>query len=133
MAVSMLFGAGHVLKGNTGSIYKPWGANSEEALATYDYINEHLNQDDVVLFFKPRVLCLYTEVRSFVNDPDVTGVIEKADYILDFLEDGSFRNYIQTHQDTLELLLKTNRLRLYKLKKSVESHPVAGSADLLRQ
>ena len=47
---------------------------------TFAYIRDNLNEDDVVFFFKPRVLYYYTDVSSYYwFDADH---LDLADYVL---------------------------------------------------
>lgn len=53
---------------------------SEDAVDTFAYIRDNLNEDDVVFFFKPRVLYYYTGVSSYYwFDADH---LDLADYVL---------------------------------------------------
>ena len=110
-------GGFYVIKGTTGSPAKEKGANSDNALAAYAYINDYLEPDDVVVFFKPRVLCLYTDVYSYTNDPNLPETIGDADYLLNYTGNGTYNEYIQNHQDSLIVQYSNDEFTLYRIEK----------------
>ena len=57
-------------------------AESETAEELYQYIDSNLDKEDVVYFFKPRVLYWSTGVNSYFWGLDDTDHLDKADYVL---------------------------------------------------
>ena len=127
MAVSVVIGGYRIASGDTGSVEKENAANSEEALAVYSYINDHLDKDNVVLFFKPRVLYLYTGVLSYTNDTELPETINDADYLLNYTGDQRFNDYINDHEDFLSLKFENEKFNLYEIDK------LSGGEELNKQ
>ena len=57
-------------------------SESTKAREVYQYIDDHLNTNDVVYFFKPRVLYWSTGVDSYFWGLDDVDHLDKADYVL---------------------------------------------------
>ena len=57
-------------------------AESDTAEELYRYIDQNLDKEDVVYFFKPRVLYWSTGVNSYFWGLDDTDHLDKADYVL---------------------------------------------------
>ena len=55
---------------------------TEDALDTYEYINQNISEDSVIYFFKPRVLYLHTDVYAYYWDDDNPDRLNLADYVL---------------------------------------------------
>lgn len=88
-------------------------ADSEYAQEFYAYINENISDDEVIYFFKPRVLYLYTNVYSYnwYNDIDH---MEAADYIAVCEEDGYDRVHAYA-QEYGTLVYENEMFCLYEL------------------
>lgn len=88
-------------------------ADSAEAQEFYAYVNEHISDDEVIYFFKPRVLYLYTNVYSY-NWYNETDHMEMADYIAVCEDDGYDR--VRAYAQEYGTLIYENRLfSLYEL------------------
>ncbi len=88
-------------------------ADSVSAQEFYDYVNENIRDDEVIYFFKPRVLYLYTNVYSY-NWYDEVDHMDAADYIAVCEEDG----YNRVHEYAKEhgtLVYENEMFRLYEL------------------
>lgn len=55
---------------------------TEDALDTYEYINQNISENSVIYFFKPRVLYLHTDVYAYYWDDDNPDRLDLADYVL---------------------------------------------------
>ena len=117
LVLCMVFGVIKVANGYTGSPEKGEGSNSDDAMAVYAYINENLDSDDVVVFFRPRILCLYTQVNSYTNSTDIPETIGDADYLLNYCGDSRYQDYINSHRDSLKVEYTNSQFRLYKIVK----------------
>lgn len=88
-------------------------ADSAEAQEFYAYVNEHISDDEVIYFFKPRVLYFYTNVYSY-NWYNETDHMEMADYIAVCEDDGYDR--VRAYAQEYGTLIYENRLfSLYEL------------------
>ncbi len=58
-----------------------YGAFSANAMQSYAYIKENTSDNDIIAFFKPRVLLLNTNRRGFALNADRSN-LKKADYLL---------------------------------------------------
>ncbi len=115
---SIVIGITMISCGFTKSPPEVISANSADALAVYDYINENLTEEDTVIFFKPRVLSLYTCVNSYTNSMDEPETIEGADYILDYAGDGRYDEYIQDNWNSLVVVYNNPRFSLFRIVKT---------------
>lgn len=96
----------------------PIDAYSTDALNTYQYINDHISDDSVIYFFKPRVLYLNTNNYCYTgeDDPDM---IEEADYVLFWCND--FQDKIKERvmdNDDYSLIYQNDQFFLYESHKS---------------
>ena len=117
LILCMLFGALRIAAGDTASPKPIESVNSQYALEVYDYINENLSKDDVVIFYRPRILRLYTDVYSYTNDTDLPETIGDADYILNYSGDSRYLDYINRNRDSLDQQFANRMFRLYKIDK----------------
>ena len=113
----MLFGAIRIARGDTASTKVIESVNSQYALEVYDYINENLDTDDVVIFYRPRILRLYTDVYSYTNNTELPETIGDADYILNYAGDNRYIEYIIKNKDSLEQKFSNGYFKLYKIDK----------------
>ncbi len=88
-------------------------ADSEYAQEFYAYINENISDDEVIYFFKPRVLYLYTNVYSY-NWYNEIDHMEAADYIAVCEEDGYDRVHAYA-QEYGTLVYENEMFCLYEL------------------
>lgn len=117
LILCMVFGAIRIARGDTASPKLEESVNSQYALEVYDYINENLSKDDVVIFYRPRILRLYTDVYSYTNNTDLPETIGDADYILNYSGDSRYFDYINGNKESLELQFSNRQFRLYKIDK----------------
>ena len=113
----MLFGAVRIANGAIASAPLEESVNSQYAMEMYDYINNNLSGDDVVIFYRPRILRLYTDVYSYTNNTDLPETIGDADYILNYSGDSRYFDYINANRDSLEQQFGNRLFRLYKIDK----------------
>ena len=113
--LSIIMGITLISIGGTLSERQPLSVNQPCALEAYSYINAHLDKNDVVIFMRPRALCLYTDVYSFSNRAALEETGVKADYILRYSGDGSYDKYINEHKDDLTEQFHNERFTLYKI------------------
>lgn len=74
---------------------KYYPANNVQSQAIYTYIKEHTQSQDVIIFFKPRVLYLFTNRLSFATH--TLDKLLEAQYLLDYRGlsvDESFMPYL---------------------------------------
>ena len=116
--LSILMGIVLISIGVAKSERQVLSVNQPLALEAYSYINAHLDKDDVVIFMRPRALCLYTDVYSFSNKAALEETDIKADYILRYSGDGSYDKYINEHKDDLIEQFNNERFTLYKIAKN---------------
>lgn len=88
-------------------------ADSIQAQELYAYINEKVSDDEVVYFFKPRVLYLYTNVYSY-NCYNEVDHMDAADYIAVCEEDGYDRVHAYAQQHGT-MVFQNEMFRLYEL------------------
>lgn len=117
LLLCMLFGAVRIANGAIASAPLEESVNSQYALEMYDYINNNLSKDDVVIFYRPRILRLYTDVYSYTNNTDLPETIGDADYILNYSGDSRYFDYINANRDSLEQQFGNRLFRLYKIDK----------------
>ena len=55
---------------------------STEMQSIYAYINEHVSDDEIFVFHKPRVLRLFTDNNGFYLEDFSSNKVEKVDYLL---------------------------------------------------
>ena len=77
-------------RGEVGDLvdFGPYAKNSSDA---FDFVRHNTNDDDVIAFFKPRVLSYLTDRRSLL-ELDFEGLVSgRSDYVLMF--ESSLPNY----------------------------------------
>jgi hypothetical protein len=57
------------------------GPYTKESVGLFDYISKHTNNEDVIIFYKPRVLSLYTDRRAVALSDIKSIMASKASYI----------------------------------------------------
>lgn len=88
-------------------------ADSEMAEAFYAYVNDNISDDEVIYFFKPRVLYLYTNVYSY-NWYNEIDHMDMADYIAVCVEDGYDRVHAYAKENGT-LVYENEMFCLYEL------------------
>lgn len=114
--ICMILGGWSIVRGITASAKKEEAVNSEDALAVYSYLNTYLKKEDVVVFFKPRALCLYTDVYAYTNELDSLEDLRDVDYILNYTNDKSFEEFISSHLESLQLQYNNEQFYLYSVR-----------------
>ena len=77
LSVTIIFSIGAIIfNPNSNQAY------TDEAVATYNFINENISDDKIIFFFKPRVLYLNTNNYSYFYWEDDEQSLRKADYVL---------------------------------------------------
>lgn len=99
--------------------FKGYGFNDIDNQPTYEifeYIDENIGDDEVVHFFRPRVLYYFTNVNSYTSG-DVAEDLGLADYVL--LDNWNNEKHIEEAvlDDTAyELIFSNDVYRLWKKK-----------------
>ena len=110
--VSLLFNLKYFAHPNPPNVYQ---AYSKEATATYEFINENISDDNVIFFFKPRVLYLNTNVYAYFN---VGGeeVFNLANYVSFTVEDDldDLKKIVET-SPKYQLEYVNEKFALYKI------------------
>lgn len=78
---------------------------SETAREAYDYITENTEEDDIVVFFKPRVMWLNTHRKSIsVSEPNMEK-LDEVDYVLleKSMEDDVLKEYCEAEDNAQEV------------------------------
>lgn len=90
-------------------------AYTPEAMEAYEFIKANTGEEDVIMFFKPRVLWLNAGRYSYNTYDDVND-LEKSDYVFFFIKDNftNLRNHVNTHTDEYELLFDNVNFQIYK-------------------
>src|SRR5699024_8045435 len=68
------------------------GPQQPESQAMFDYLNQHTQPDDVIVFFKPRVMHLYTGRRSLIIE--YMAKMEKGDYYVMHKYKGNYNQQL---------------------------------------
>ena len=98
------------------------GPYTAESLAMFDYIRSNTEADDVIVFFKPRVMTLYTDRRSILVSEYDRIVAAGARYIVYSEELGTrygMDSVIEENRDSLELVFENPRFKIYRTGPSV--------------
>jgi len=99
------------------------GPQEEASVEAFEYIRNNTPPDARMLFFKPRVLGLYTSRMSFANKPgqDITIIDKKIeetgiDYILIHREysDPSIKQYVLSDPDMVSLIWQNEKFQFYQ-------------------
>lgn len=90
-------------------------AYTPEAMEAYDFIMENTEEDDVIMFFKPRVLWLNAGRYSY-NTYDQVEDLEKSDYVFFFIKDNfnNLRAHVNDNPEEYELLFDNVNFQIYK-------------------
>jgi len=90
-------------------------AASNEMMVFYDYIKHNTNKKDLIVFFRPRVLRLFTE-RKTIFMTSYNGILEsKADYVIEEKNDPISNK--PKNNGKLELICETQFLNFYLVNK----------------
>ena len=95
-------------------IDEPIEAYSTDAMSVYGYINDHLDDDSIIYFFKPRVLYLNTNVYSYTGNNDAS-TLKQAEYVLFWCND--FQDEIRKaviDNENYQLIYQNNQFLLYE-------------------
>ena len=98
------------------------GPEMPESKDMFAYINRYTKKTDVITFFKPRVMHLYTGRISLALFNDIEEVQQKADY---YVENRKMGNYFQipientmiSNINGLEMVFSNNAFNIYKISK----------------
>ncbi len=94
-------------------------AYTPEAMEAYEWIMEETDEDDVVLFFKPRALWLNAHRYSYNTYDDVND-LDRADYVFFFAKDNfnNLREYVTNHPENYSLVFDNANFQIYKYEES---------------
>lgn len=90
-------------------------SSSQDTREAFAYIDEQVDDDEVVYFFKPRVLYLDTNVYSFYYDDDDPERLQLADYVL--MSEWNAQPNIQDaleHSGAFQVIYANDRFTLYE-------------------
>lgn len=90
-------------------------AYTPQAIEAYDFLMENTEEDDVIMFFKPRVLWLNAHRYSY-NTYDNVADLDKCDYACFFIKDNfnNLREYVTQHPKEYELIFDNINFQIYK-------------------
>ena len=88
-------------------------AATEDAMDMYAYVREHLPEDSVVWFFKPRVLYYYTGVYSYIQDDNPANLEEAGYAIVDSGQEGSPVYQALSGGDSFEEIYRNDTWLIY--------------------
>lgn len=90
-------------------------AYAPEALEAYEWIMEQTDEDDIILFFKPRALWLNAHRYSYNTYDDVRD-LDRADYVFFFIKDNFYhlREYVTEHPVEYVLEFDNGNFQIYK-------------------
>lgn len=89
-----------------------------EAQETYEYIKQNTNEEDIIIFCKPRVLWLNTGRLGF-SISDNADDLERGDYILLLKDDhlDSVKSEVEKNSNKYQLEFDNHEFQLYKINK----------------
>lgn len=89
---------------------------SEMAIETYDYIKANTEEDDIIAFFKPRVLWLNTQRKGFSIGESNIEQVENVDYVLfeKSSADKALKEYCKT-SETAEIVFQNDKFIMYSI------------------
>ena len=94
-------------------------------LAAFQYISQHVNDRDIIVFTKPRLLTLYTNKRSINTAWQISPEMNKKIFdsmqvkymlIVDGLDDGYFKDYLRNTQHPIDSVRFGGYYTLYSLR-----------------
>ena len=97
----------------------------QREFVAFDYISKHVKDNEIIAFAKPRLLTLYTNKKSIniawyvaqeTNKKVFDSLNVKYMLVLDGLEDGFFKDYMQTTQRPIDSLHIAPGYTLYSLR-----------------
>lgn len=90
-------------------------AYTEDALNMYDYIAQNTSEDDIIEFFRPRVLWLNTERKSIVVDEKNAEMFNDIDYILRNSNSSEYIVEKIKNSENITLEYQNGTFKLYKV------------------
>lgn len=100
-----------------GIFYDSNEAFSAEARQAYDFISKNIGEDEVIYFFKPRVLYFATGVYSYGATGNVGAEdLSLADYLL-VTPDDWYSDLKSLAQSEYELIFENEKFKLYRIKR----------------
>lgn len=96
------------------------GPYTEKSIEMFNYISTNTLNDDVIIFWKPRVMTLYTNRRSIIVsefdqiiDSNATYLVYNEDFIKYY--NPLIDSVIQTHKEYFELVYQNNGYKIYNI------------------
>jgi hypothetical protein len=101
------------------------GPQEKSSVEAFQYISEHVPENSIIIFTKPKALTLYTNRKTFStvygqSADDVKYMIQRihAEYLLlhndKDMHDESLENYLAHNPDAVQLTWKNDKFSLYK-------------------
>lgn len=97
------------------------GPYTNESIEMFNYISKSTSNDDVIIFFKPRVMTLYTDRRSILVSEFDQIIGSNAKYIVCYNKDEYYNmgSVIQNHEKHFNLLFQNDDFKVYEIIKDV--------------
>ena len=105
-----------------------WGPQHEKSIAVFDFINNNLKENAVIEFEKPRVLSLYTKIKSIGVNPtnDLQVIINdwkknQVSHLLylknksNLIPDNQLEKLIYYHQNKFEIIFENEKFQLFSI------------------
>lgn len=94
------------------------GPETKHATDMFSFINANTSMNDVIVFFKPRVMSLYTGRKSLIVHNEVSKIKEKGNYVVIHKGMGDnlqLSTLINSHPDWLNMKYENNQFLVYKV------------------
>lgn len=101
-----------------------WGPLTKEASETFQFISKNTTKEDIIVFYKPRVLALHTKRKSFSNQNNYTDLNQISEDIYQFspkyilrtieLENNALNIFLENNAD-LSIVFENEKYTLYQL------------------
>ncbi len=90
------------------------GPYHKDSVQLFNYISQHTTEEDIIIFFKPRVMALYTNRKS-AHTVEVDKIIELGVEYSAYEPDGQFDLEIEKFDPEAEKIFTNNTFDLYRL------------------
>lgn len=110
------FGFYLIRKSNTNEIVE--GSETADARQVFDYVNNETQKEDVIVFFKPRVMSLYTGRRSCIIHDYPEHLLQTGNYVVIHKNMGHYNQLYSLIDDPpnwLKKKLENNRFIIYQI------------------
>lgn len=116
LAITLFFSATSILifnlNGGTSN-----QAYTKEAEEVYNFINKNISDDKIIFFFKPRVLYLNTNNRTYFKEADEEDSLKSADFVL--LTEGDYypelKKILESNSTKYKKIFGNGKFNLYEV------------------